>query len=253
MSNLIYGYARVSTRRQEDQPLEQQISRLKAAGATEIIEEVESGRKGDRKKFHAMMEEVAAGLLDGVIFTRIDRLGRKLKDILNVVEVFEQSGVRLIVLDDNIDSKTPVGKMQMQVLGVLAEFESNRLEERVRHGWNYVRQMNKGINAPFGYCVVNGKYEFDTAPFLCLIAGKVEMSKYDIAKDAIGIFLDKGSLRAAVRVINDKYGLTRLRKDTKEEGVRRSRSLFGWGISGLRQWLVNPVLRGHTRYGVGIA
>ncbi len=250
----IKGYARVSSNRQatDTEALEQQIARLRRAGATEIIEEVESGRKGDRAQFKTLMQEVAAGLVDAVVFTRLDRVGRKLKDILEAVEVFEQSGVRLIILDDGIDTKTPAGRVQLQILGALAEFESNRLEERVRHGWNHVRDTNKGLNAPFGYCVVNGKYVFDTSPFLQLIAGKVEMSKYDIAKDVIAIFLDKGSLRGAVRVINEKYGLTRLRNDTKEEGVRRSRSLFGWGVSGLRQWLVNPVLRGHTRYGVKI-
>lgn len=76
----VVGYARVSSPEQADdsQALEQQIARLKEAGATEILSDVESGSKDNRVEFQRLMSLVLDGAIDEVIFTRIDRLTRSL-------------------------------------------------------------------------------------------------------------------------------------------------------------------------------
>jgi len=274
----VAGYARVSSSGQKDQPLDQQIARLQNAGATEIISEVESGRKDDRAKYQKLLDKIKAGIYDGAIFTRIDRLGRNAHEILNSVEIFKNSGAYIKVLDQQIDTTDPKQDYFLITLYAgLAQQESDRLSERVRHGWNYTRQLKKAINPPFGYKVVNNKYLFDTEPFICLLDNPPKgwkeddppidgLSKYDIAADAIEIFKSKRSLNSTVREINLKYlyanwqrgRSSKLMNEVKDFDVeedqgrlpKRSRHALGWSVTGLKKWLLNPVLQGNTRYTV---
>ena len=110
----IIGYARVSSREQAEdhQALEQQIARLKAAGATEIFIEVKSGRRDDRAKLNDLMSLVQLKQVDGVIVTRVDRVARSLPKLRQVIDVFLNSDVNLVILDQSIDLSTSQGKLQ---------------------------------------------------------------------------------------------------------------------------------------------
>ena len=133
----IIGYARVSTAEQaiNSRALEQQIARLKLAGATEIFVDVESGTSDKRTNFKKLIQLVKANAAQEIIITRLDRLTRKLTTLLEIRTIFLNSLVNLRALDNNIDLSTPAGKFHFSLLGSLAEMEVDGLSERIKHGW----------------------------------------------------------------------------------------------------------------------
>ncbi len=124
------GYARVST---SGQTLAAQIEQLKAAGCTTIFQETASGARADRPQ---LKRAVAALPYDGVlIVTRLDRLARSTRDLLNVVDQIEQAGVHFkSIAEAWADTTTPAGKLMLTVLGGLAEFERSLIKERTTEG-----------------------------------------------------------------------------------------------------------------------
>ena len=242
----IVGYARVSSREQSENShaLEQQIARLKQAGATEIYRDVETGSSNDRPEFTELMKLVKNDEVQEVIITRIDRLTRKLKTILEIREIFTNSSANLRALDDSIDLSTPAGKFHLSLLGSLAEMEVDRLGERVRHGWEDMRKNKRVAVAPFGYKVVNGKLELNEEPLLCLLETKKTLTYLDIAKDTVNLFFNAKSLRGCIRLFNEKYGIRRF---SNGKG-RNTWWKLGWSHTGLCDWLTSPVLLGHTYY-----
>lgn len=124
------GYARVST---SGQTLAAQIEQLKAAGCTTIFQETASGVQMDRPQ---LKKAIAALPHDGVLMvTRLDRLARSTRDLLNVVHQIEQaSGHFKSIAEAWADTTTPVGKLMLTVLGGLAEFERSLIKERTTDG-----------------------------------------------------------------------------------------------------------------------
>jgi site-specific DNA recombinase len=247
----IIAYGRVSSREQSENShaLEQQIARLQAAGATEIITDVESGSKNDRKGFEKLMRVVRSRDCDQVIITRIDRLSRSIITLRKAIDQFKESGVTLLALDDSVDTATAGGKFHLNMLGCLAEMEVDRLSERVKHGWQHLRDCAVAVQPPFGYEKVDDHFELDHHPFLSLLDGTV-MSKAALAEDIIEAFFRQRSLRLCLREINQKYGLftSAHHNEFGQHGGVHSRGMFRFSPSGLRNWLVNPVLNGHITY-----
>jgi len=105
---MIIGYARVSSREQSENShaLEQQIARLRAAGAKDIYTDIESGSKNSRPKFKQLITDCKLGKISEVIVTRLDRLTRSLVTLRKTVDQFKDSGVVLRALDDSIDTST---------------------------------------------------------------------------------------------------------------------------------------------------
>ena len=97
------GYARVST---FDQNLNAQIDALKNAGCDEIYEEKKSG-VADREELEKALGYLREG--DTLVVTKLDRLGRSLKKLLELVESFKERGIHFQSLDDGIDTSTSVG------------------------------------------------------------------------------------------------------------------------------------------------
>jgi len=126
---MLIGYARVST---DDQHLDLQRDALKAAGCERIIEEKASGGKVDRVGLVHLVELLRAG--DTVVIWRLDRLGRSLKDLIQLVERFEAAGVGLRSLHEQIDTASSGGRLVFHVFGALAEFERNLIRERTNAG-----------------------------------------------------------------------------------------------------------------------
>jgi DNA invertase Pin-like site-specific DNA recombinase len=272
----IIGYARVSSREQAENShaLEQQIARLKAAGATEILSDVESGTKDDRQAFNCLMDLLDNKAIDEVVVTRLDRLTRSLLTLRKAMLDFQISGVNFRALDDSIDLSTAAGKFHLNMLGALAEMEVDRLAERVKHGWQHLRNRKVAMNPPFGYVKVNDRHELDHTPFVCLLEerpedpkqwGNSEMwgdtaapspavtgrSKSAIAREIVDAYLDKRSLRLALRVIYERYGIQTFANNNqpgKAKGGRVARDLFRFSPPGLSNWLTNPVLQGHVCY-----
>ena len=127
--NIIFGYARVST---TDQNLDSQKALLIKAGCEQILEESISGKDTDRPELIKLRQMVRDG--DTVIVTSLDRLGRSLTDLVQIVNEFKDKGVIFKSLRENIDVSSAVGKMQFQMFAIFAEFERELIRERTKAG-----------------------------------------------------------------------------------------------------------------------
>jgi DNA invertase Pin-like site-specific DNA recombinase len=135
----IFGYARVST---DGQTVSAQVADLSAAGATKIFSETASGAKTDRAQLAKLLRTVKAG--DVLLVTRLDRLARSTRDLLNVLHTLGERGVGFRSLVDTwADTTTPHGRLMLTVLGGLAEFERELI--RARTGEGRERAKRRGI------------------------------------------------------------------------------------------------------------
>ena len=134
------GYARVS-RIEQDTALQRDA--LAAAGCRKIYEDQVSGvrRGADRPGLGAALEHVRDG--DSLVVWRLDRLGRSLPDLLDLVMRLDRQGVQLISLHEHIDTSTATGNLLFQLFGALAEFERNLMRERVHAGLKAARDRGR--------------------------------------------------------------------------------------------------------------
>lgn len=128
------GYARVSS---TGQSLEVQLSKLTAYGCTDgdglIFQEKKSGTNTDnRPELKACLRHVRKG--DVLVITKLDRLARSTLHLQQIADELRQKGVELVVLDQNIDTTTPTGKLLFTMLGAIAEFENDIRRERQADG-----------------------------------------------------------------------------------------------------------------------
>ncbi|KAF0139094.1 MAG: Resolvase/integrase [Stygiobacter sp.] len=126
---MLIGYARVST---EEQNLDLQTDALKKAGCEKVFADKISGVKSERKGLNAALEMLRPG--DVLMVWRLDRLGRSLKHLIELVGELEQKNIGFCSLTENIDSTTPGGKLVFHLFGALAEFERNLIRERTKAG-----------------------------------------------------------------------------------------------------------------------
>ena len=135
---MIYGYARVST---DGQSVAAQVSQLGAAGAGKVFREVASGAKTDRAQLARVLAQLDAG--DVLMVTRLDRLARSTRDLLNTLAAIsaKQAGFRSLG-DAWADTTTAHGRLMLTVLGGLAEFERELI--RVRTGEGRARAKARG-------------------------------------------------------------------------------------------------------------
>lgn len=126
---MLIGYARVST---DDQNLDLQRDALKGAGCERIFEDTVSGTKAERIGLAALMNVLRVS--DTVVIWRLDRLGRSLKNLIQLVEYLENAGVGLRSLQENIDTASSGGRLVFHLFGALAEFERNLIRERTQAG-----------------------------------------------------------------------------------------------------------------------
>lgn len=123
------GYGRVSTR---DQNPEAQHDALTAAGCDRIFIDKASGKLASRPELDKALLTAREG--DQVVITKLDRLGRSTKNLLDLSEQFRANGVNLVVLDQGIDTSTPAGVLFFTIIGAIAEFEHAMMVERTHDG-----------------------------------------------------------------------------------------------------------------------
>jgi DNA invertase Pin-like site-specific DNA recombinase len=140
----IIGYCRVST---DAQTLDAQIAELKAAGATMMFAEKQSGARTDRP---ALRKAIAAlGKGDVLLVTRLDRLARSTRDLLNTLDAISKAGARFRSLADTwADTTTPHGRLMVTVLGGLAEFERSLIKSRTDVGIKRAREAGIRFGRP---------------------------------------------------------------------------------------------------------
>ena len=135
----LVGYARVST---QDQNLTGQLEALKAAGAETVYREKISGARADRPQLATLMAVLKAG--DTVLVTKIDRLGRSTRELLELIERIGKAGAAFRSLGDPLfDTTSSQGKLMATLLAAIAEFERDLIRERTGDGRK--RAMAKGV------------------------------------------------------------------------------------------------------------
>jgi len=136
---MIYGYARVST---DGQSVEAQVRQLTKAGCTKLFREVASGVKTDRLQLRRALAALGAG--DVLMVTRLDRLARSTRDLLNALAAIADRKAGFRSLGDAwADTTTAHGRLMLTVLGGLAEFERELI--RARTGEGRARAVARGV------------------------------------------------------------------------------------------------------------
>jgi DNA invertase Pin-like site-specific DNA recombinase len=127
---MIIGYARVST---DGQTLDAQQASLKAAGADKVYAETISGAITDRKQLARAIEALTSG--DVLIVTKLDRLARSTRDLLNTLATVTDKGAGFKVLDNpSLDTTCAHGRLLLNILGSIAEFERELIKSRTGEG-----------------------------------------------------------------------------------------------------------------------
>jgi DNA invertase Pin-like site-specific DNA recombinase len=124
------GYARVST---VDQDVDAQLDRLNAEGCGVIRAEIISGASRDgRTELETIIQFLRPG--DELVVTRLDRLGRDTRDVLNIVHECDQRQAFVTVLDPHVSTRGESGRIVLTVLGMVAQMERRFIKERQREG-----------------------------------------------------------------------------------------------------------------------
>jgi len=132
------GYARVSS---VDQNLELQLDALEADGCGRIFQDKLSGAQAQRPGLGGALDHLRAG--DTLVVWRLDRLGRSLKNLIEVVGLLDERGIGLRSLHEAIDTTTSTGRLVFQIFGALAEFERNLIRERTLAGLQAARARGR--------------------------------------------------------------------------------------------------------------
>jgi DNA invertase Pin-like site-specific DNA recombinase len=123
------GYCRVST---TDQTLNLQRDELLKAGCEKIFEDVASGTKSDRQGLRECIDFARKG--DVIVCWKLDRIGRSLKHLIEVINELKERGVGFRCITQNLDTTTPSGMLVFHVFGAMAEFERSLIQERTQAG-----------------------------------------------------------------------------------------------------------------------
>lgn len=136
---MMIGYARVST---TEQDTALQRDALRRAGVRKVFEEKRSGAGPQRLELARMLDSLRAG--DVVTVYKLDRLARSLRDLLGILDAIATAGASFRSLTETIDTCTPAGRMMMQMLGAVAEFERGIIAERSIAGQRAA--MERGVH-----------------------------------------------------------------------------------------------------------
>lgn len=138
------GYARVST---DDQNLSLQVHALHTAQCDVIFEDIGvSGAKASRPGLSRALRRARPG--DVIVVWRLDRLGRSLHHLINLIADLRARGVGFVSLQEQIDTTNPTGRFYLHMLAALAEFERELIRERTRAGLEAARRRGVTLGRP---------------------------------------------------------------------------------------------------------
>jgi len=141
-------YARVST---ADQTCENQLIDLRrycaARGwdATEYVDTGVSGAKDRRPALDQLMTDARRRKVDTVVVWRLDRFGRNLRHLITAIEELNAAGVSFVSMGENIDTASPTGRLLLGIMGSFAEFERERIRERIHAGLARARRQGQKL------------------------------------------------------------------------------------------------------------
>jgi DNA invertase Pin-like site-specific DNA recombinase len=140
---MIYGYARVST---ADQNLDRQIDALNKYGVDKIFCEKMSGTKKNRPELDLMLQKVQTG--DPIVVESLSRLGRSVKNLSELMELFNSKNIHLVSLKEVIDTSSATGKLLFSIISSLAQFERDNLADRTKEGLDAARARGRHGGRP---------------------------------------------------------------------------------------------------------
>jgi len=140
---MVFGYARISTTAQDESL---QVDALNAAGCDRLMIDRASGASTDRPALAEMLDRLRPA--DTVMVWRLDRLGRSLRHLIDVVADLQARGVTLVSLTEQIDTSSPGGKLVFHVFGAMAEFERDLIRERTHAGLAAARARGRKGGRP---------------------------------------------------------------------------------------------------------
>jgi len=143
MPRYIYGYARVSTQQQD---LSRQVDLLETYNCNEILTEKMTGTKADRPELDRLKDKLRPG--DMVVVESFSRLGRSTKDLIDLVNYFEDHDVKLVSNKENFDTSTPQGRLMMTVFQAFSQFERDLIVERTKEGLKSARARGRKGGRP---------------------------------------------------------------------------------------------------------
>src|SRR6202521_305311 len=144
-------YQRVSTLDQNPENQALELRRYIAARGWSTVEYVDrgvSGAKDRRPALDRLLIDARRRRFDVLVVWRLDRLGRNLRHLITLLEELQALGIAFVSLNEGIDATTPAGKLQMHILGAIAEFERARIAERVKAGLQRARAQGKRLGRP---------------------------------------------------------------------------------------------------------
>jgi DNA invertase Pin-like site-specific DNA recombinase len=144
-------YARVSTLDQEpENQLRELRQYIEARGwtATEYTDKGISGAKDKRPALDVLLRDAKRRRFDVLVCWRLDRLGRNLRHLILLLDELSALGIGFVSLTEAIDTQTPAGRLQLHILGAIAEFERARIAERVRAGLTRARAQGRKLGRP---------------------------------------------------------------------------------------------------------
>lgn len=198
----------------------------------EIIEYEDEGFSGKdtrRPMFQKMMRDMQEKHFDYLVCYKLDRLGRNLADLANLMEDLNRRGTSFISIKEKFDTTTPIGKAMLYFSGVLAQMEREQIAERVKDNMILLARDGRwlGGTTPFGYSSVKVEKEagaLKKKSMFCLTQNPEEI---DLAKFIFTFFMEKRSL-------------TKVLQRLLADGIR-TRSGKEFYLSGIRDILMNPV------------
>lgn len=139
------GYARISTK---DQNVDLQLDALQKAGCEKIFQEVVSGARAERPVLKQLLDTLRPG--DVLVIWKLDRLGRSLKHLVELINNLREQDIGLQSLNDPIDTSTPQGRLSFNLFASLAEFERDLIRERTQAGLSAARARGRNGGRPKG-------------------------------------------------------------------------------------------------------
>jgi site-specific DNA recombinase len=222
-------YCRVSTDEQarEGVSLDEQQERLKAycramgwnSESILFIDDGYSAKNMERPQLTKLINDVKKGIISKVMVTKLDRMSRKLLDLLQLIDLFGDHEVSFISISESFDTTTPSGRLTLQVLGAVAEFERERIRERVLDNMFHAANSGKWLTqSPYGYDLVDK----------VLVINDTES---EIVRRVYDLYINQG------------FGYYTIAKKLNEEGVS-SKFNKEWSIRSIKLMLTNPAYKG---------
>ncbi len=205
---------------------------LEEGDRTQIIEyedEGFSGKNTKRPMFQQMMQDMQEKHYDYLVCYKLDRLGRNLADLANLMEDLNRQGTSFISIKEKFDTTTPIGKAMLYFSGVLAQMEREQIAERVKDNMIMLARSGRwlGGTTPLGYASVRVEKEGNALKKKSMYCLTQNPDEIDLAKFIFTYFMEKRSLTKVLRYLM--------------AGGIRTRSGKEFYISGIRDILVNPV------------